>query len=195
MSEDINFASDVVEEVASSVVEPLNMVTQLIDGTDYVISTSPGVFYYNKPPEETGSIIESVEEERYRELVDQTATSIEIGTIFVGGLASLDDALKYVGKKVDDVGAKLSGRNVDDLILNLGSTGRTTATSLVEQLAMEEAKSNPTGGTFKIITETLSDGRWDSWQKRAKNINGVEIHYNVKIENGVVTAVDDFKFK
>lgn len=51
--------------------------------------------------------------------------------------------------------------------LGLGSTGRTTANNLAEQMGMK-------------------DSRWSGWTK---------MEYKVKTENGVLKAVDNFKFK
>jgi hypothetical protein len=79
--------------------------------------------------------------------------------------------------------------------LGLGSTGRTVAKNLTEQLAMEEAMSNPTAG--KVI---IQDKRWSGWSKMQYIHTGLDgsktvIHYAGKFENGVLTYVDDFKFK
>jgi hypothetical protein len=76
--------------------------------------------------------------------------------------------------------------------LGLGSTGRTAAANLTEQLAMKEIMSNPAMG--RVIKTGLKDARWSSWSKMAWNNAGVEIHYVGKFENGVLKAVDDFKF-
>ena len=77
--------------------------------------------------------------------------------------------------------------------LGLGSTGRTVANNLTEQLAMKEIMSNPTVG--KILKKSLSDTRWKGWAKMSnKTAHGVEIHYNALWKNGVIKAVDDFKF-
>lgn len=78
----------------------------------------------------------------------------------------------------------------------LGSTGRVAAQNLAEELAMQEIISNPSAG--KILIETMEDasGRWHGWSKMTnKTAHGVEIHYNALWENGVIKAVDDFKFK
>jgi RHS repeat-associated protein len=73
------------------------------------------------------------------------------------------------------------------------STGRTVASNLTEQLAMEEAMSNPAAGT--VLTDvTMSDPRWpasEGWVKMTQNVNGVEIHY---VRNQITGAVDDFKY-
>jgi len=77
--------------------------------------------------------------------------------------------------------------------LGLGSTGRTVARNLTERLAMEEIVSNPSSG--KVIEHTLKDARWFGWSKMSnKKAHGVEIHYNALWENGVIKAIDDFKF-
>jgi hypothetical protein len=78
--------------------------------------------------------------------------------------------------------------------LGRGSTGRTEPANLKEQLAMEEAQSNPTAG--RVLTRiTMSDSRWpaeEGWVKMQQNVRGVTIHY---VYNPVMDAVDDFKFK
>jgi len=82
--------------------------------------------------------------------------------------------------------------------LGLGSTGRTAATNLNEQLAMREAMSNPAAG--RVIMEGLKDARWSGWSKMQyihTGLDGVKtnIHYVGKFENGILKYVDDFKFK
>jgi len=77
--------------------------------------------------------------------------------------------------------------------LGRGSTGRTTPGDLAEQLAMEQARANPSAGS--PIPLTMTDPRWpasDGWVKMRQNINGHEIHY---VMNTITGAVDDFKFK
>ncbi len=66
--------------------------------------------------------------------------------------------------------------------LGLGSTGRTAANSLKEQLAMEEIMANPVMG--RVIKEGLGDPKWKGWSKMAWNSGGVEIHYVGKFEEG-----------
>jgi len=76
--------------------------------------------------------------------------------------------------------------------LGLGSTGRAAPANLTEQLAMEQAMSNPAAGTR--VPFRMTDPRWpesDGWVKMAQNVNGVEIHY---VRNPVAGLVDDFKF-
>jgi hypothetical protein len=84
--------------------------------------------------------------------------------------------------------------NTNDPSLGRGSTGRTVPANLAEQLAMEEAMSNPGAGRA-LQNITMNDARWptaDGWVKMRQNINGVEIHY---VRNTRTGAVDDFKFK
>lgn len=76
--------------------------------------------------------------------------------------------------------------------LGLGSTGGTIATNLTEELVMNEIMSNPLLG--RIIKTGLKDPRWSGWSKMSWNNAGIEIHYVGKFENGVLKAVDDFKF-
>ena len=77
------------------------------------------------------------------------------------------------------------------LPLGLGSTGRTIAVNLREQLAMEEVMANPKGTKLPL---RLRDERWSAgqgWVKMSQTVNGVEIHW---VENTLTGAVDDFKF-
>ena len=79
--------------------------------------------------------------------------------------------------------------------LGLGSTGRTEAANLSEQLAMKEIMSNPYAG--KSIIKNMKDksGRWNGWNKMTnKNAHGIEIHYNALWKDGVIKSIDDFKF-
>jgi hypothetical protein len=76
--------------------------------------------------------------------------------------------------------------------LGRGSTGRTVAKDLTEQMVMKEIMSNPTMG--REIIRNLGDPRWSGWSKMSWRNAGVEIHYVAKYENGVLVAVDDFKF-
>ena len=74
------------------------------------------------------------------------------------------------------------------------STGRTVPKNLNEQLAMEQAKSNPTQGT-ELTSIKLDNPRWPSsegWVKMAKTINGVEIHW---VRNKITGTVADYKFQ
>src|SRR4029077_4334593 len=73
-----------------------------------------------------------------------------------------------------------------------GSTGRSAPANLKEQLAMEQAMSDPEAGVQLPLS--MSDTRWpasDGWVKMSQDINGVEIHYVYNTSTG---AVDDFKF-
>jgi RHS repeat-associated protein len=84
--------------------------------------------------------------------------------------------------------------------LGLGSTGRTAAANLTEELAMKEIVSNPRIGAVITNMKPLSDKRWLGWRKMqylhtALDGKITNIHYVGKFENGLLTAVDDFKFK
>ncbi|MDT0117401.1 RHS repeat-associated core domain-containing protein [Microbacterium sp. PRF11] len=78
--------------------------------------------------------------------------------------------------------------------LGRGSTGRTEPLNSYERFAMTEVRSNPFEGT-PIRIKDWKDERWpleEGWQKMARNVNGVEIHW---MWNAVTGHVDDFKFK
>jgi len=82
--------------------------------------------------------------------------------------------------------------------LGRGSTGRTVARNLREQLAMEEVLSAPGGTHLKRID--MSDKRWpksegwEKWQQIFEFDDGtqINIHY---VKNPRTGAFDDFKFK
>ncbi|WP_186135352.1 DUF637 domain-containing protein [Burkholderia gladioli] len=86
-----------------------------------------------------------------------------------------------------------TSRATNNAPLGLGSTGRAVPNNLQEQLALQQAMSNPAAGVQSPIP--LGDSRWpaaDGWVKMPQNVNGVEIHYVRNVNSG---AVDDFKFK
>lgn len=73
------------------------------------------------------------------------------------------------------------------------STGRTAPANLNEQLAMQQAKSNPAAG--QRVPITMNDPRWPAsqgWVKMQQNVNGVTIHYDL---NTVTGETADWKFK
>ena len=77
--------------------------------------------------------------------------------------------------------------------LGLGSTGRSQPLNLSEQLALEQALSQPAAG--RVLSFGILDARWpeaQGWVKMTQRINGIEIHYVRNMRTG---AVDDFKFK
>lgn len=79
-----------------------------------------------------------------------------------------------------------------------GSTGRMTALTLEEQIAIKAAISNPNVGV--VIMKNLKDPRWLGWDKMQitetlSDGQKIVIHYAAKFENGVIVAIDDFKFK
>ncbi len=119
-----------------------------------------------------------------------------------GGEEALERFIREkLGEHADDVlnrlnlGTKTANELAEELPikpLGRGSTGRTVANNLTEQLAMKQAISNPTAG--RVLRITMTDPRWpasEGWVKMTQNINGVEIHY---VYNTITGAVDDFKF-
>jgi len=73
--------------------------------------------------------------------------------------------------------------------------------NFAEKLAMDEILANPSLGT-KTKLPPLNDPVWKAWLKHAysrrifdKGVEyKVEIHFNAKIVDGVMQAIDDFKF-
>ena len=82
--------------------------------------------------------------------------------------------------------------------LGRGSTGRMTPKDLHEQLVMEEAVANHVYGKPIPINKGMTDIRWhqdDGWEKMFWRSHGIEVHYVMQKKNGIITAIDDFKFK
>ncbi|HDR4453796.1 MULTISPECIES: N-acetylmuramoyl-L-alanine amidase family protein [Bacillus] len=126
--------------------------------------------------------------------------AIGVASVLTGGTVKTVKTIGKVVGTVEDIEKK--AKNLEKAakntkhevkILGRGSTGRTTANSLEEQLAMKEVKSNPQGIVLTRIP--MTDPRWpkeDGWVKMAHNVNGVEIHY---VKNTRTGEFDDFKFK
>lgn len=72
------------------------------------------------------------------------------------------------------------------------STGRTAATNLTEQLAIEQVMANPTKGEL-LKNVIMKDPRWpasDGWVKMQETVNSITIHWNRNTQTG---ATADFK--
>lgn len=85
--------------------------------------------------------------------------------------------------------------------ISKGSTGRTEARDLYEQIAMERAKTNPfdpgDGNTVRLVVDELGDKRWAGWEKweivfRTNEGRKITIHFNY---DPIYELFDDFKFK
>jgi len=119
----------------------------------------------------------------------------------VGGISSYISSKNITTKdviknaKVDVSASVKKSSSTEIKILGRGSTGRTTANNLKEQLAMEEIKANPLQGAKELTSVKMADTRWpasDGWIKMSKNVNGVGVHY---VYNPKIGVFDDFKFK
>jgi filamentous hemagglutinin len=111
--------------------------------------------------------------------------------------AAITGSLQAAGVVGMSIGGKKPGEYTPPITtqapLGLGSTGRSTPANLQEQLALQQAMSNPAAGT--VLRIPLRDARWpaaDGWEKMSQTINGTQIHY---VRNSISGAVDDFKFK
>jgi len=105
--------------------------------------------------------------------------------------------VRIVGKHA--IQAAEAGEN-SLIALGRGSTGRTIANTLEEQLTMKEIIFNPADGEVISNMKPLTDSRWFGWRKmqyikELSNGTKINIHYVGEFENGILTAVDDFKFK
>jgi hypothetical protein len=81
----------------------------------------------------------------------------------------------------------------DAIAFYFHQTGYTQARNLNEQLAMKQAMSNPAAGR-KLVDVPMTDPYFlasEGWEKRAQNINGIEIHY---VYNPSLEEATDFKF-
>lgn len=136
------------------------------------------------------------------------SASVAKGAIKTVAEEGVELALKEGAKELAEEGGELAVKEAAELAakeggerlipLGLGTTGRTSAKNVVEQMAMKEAMKNPQLGTR--IMEGMKDSRWLGWTKmeyKVKTQNGVNavVHYVAKWEDGVIKAVDDFKFK
>ena len=102
---------------------------------------------------------------------------------------------KYIRSSWNSLTNSFKGTSNSVNILGKGSTGRTVANNLNEELAMKEVMSNPLEGAKQLKSVTMTDKRWlaeDGWVKMSENVNGTEIHYVCNTKTG---AFDDFKFK
>ena len=121
---------------------------------------------------------------------------IKNGDIKSGEIWTFGKGLFKVGAKgVKYVAGLVKAKKISTIkILGKGSTGRIIAKNKVEESAMSLVKSNPLSGATKLNI-SLNDSRWlakDGWVKYARNVNGVEIHFNY---NTITKVFDDFKFK
>ena len=123
-----------------------------------------------------------------------------IGEAVVGlGAGELGGAL--LGKAVGWAAGKVTNK-INPVLkpLGLGNTGRITPKNLTEQLTMQEALTNPATGQIIERMGPINDLRWLGWRKMQyvhTKLDGSKtvIHYVGKWENGILKAVDDFKFK
>ena len=135
--------------------------------------------------------------------------SLAAAAIVTGGIKMADKVAPGIVSVKDDIARvyddlfkkKTMGTGkLDDLMnaksLGKGSTGRTVANSLNEQLAMKEVLSNPLSNATDLSKKgiKLGDFRWkhdEGWVKMSKYVNGIEIHFNY---NKITKVFDDFKF-
>lgn len=115
------------------------------------------------------------------------------------GAGELGGAL--LGKAVGWAAGKVANK-INPVLkpLGLGNTGRITPKNLTEQLTMQEALTNPATGQIIERMGPINDLRWLGWRKMQyvhTKLDGSKtvIHYVGKWENGILKAVDDFKFK
>ena len=108
----------------------------------------------------------------------------------VAGSETLDDALGFDGNR--EFGRlKPLGR---------GSThGRYEPNNIMEEMAMKDVMDDPTLGRIIMDGQPMTDDRWHGWQKmqyvvKSKYGGTATVHYFGLHENGILKAVDDFKF-
>jgi hypothetical protein len=104
------------------------------------------------------------------------------------GLLKTENELNSAGKNVASSNLKPLGR---------GSTGRAVPANLNEHLGIQEIINSPYKGKPIGIKKGMTDKRWPQekgWQKMAWNNGEMEIHYVAQWEEGIIKAIDDFKF-
>jgi RHS repeat-associated protein len=109
------------------------------------------------------------------------------GSVVVSGSVNMQSNLSTLFSKAgaEATSPKVAGRGQ--------SKGGHQPTTLQEQLATDEAMSNPKAG--KTLEGLNTDPRWpadEGWVKKAQNVNGVEVHYEYNTKTG---EIDDFKIK
>ncbi|KAF1084288.1 tRNA(Glu)-specific nuclease WapA precursor [Sporotomaculum syntrophicum] len=123
---------------------------------------------------------------------DAKAGASAAASFVVGKVKVLKGAGKVVSRGTPKTDVNILGR---------GSTGRTVANNLNEQLAMKEVMSNPLENATKVpLKNGMTDSRWlgtDGWAKMQRVITtsdgkNITIHFNY---NEITGAFDDFKFK
>ena len=121
------------------------------------------------------------------------------GWVVVAGGVAVGSAEVAVGAAVLSAAAGNFGDDLNKLmdankVAGKGnSKGGHQPSNLKEQLAVEEAMSNPAAG--RELKGLNNDPRWpksEGWIKMAQNINGVEVHYEYNPKTGLI---DDIKIK
>jgi hypothetical protein len=143
--------------------------------------------------------------------IDTTLGQHPIAVTAGGMLLRMHDKIEEIEDKVVEV-ARNSGqllqfaaRAADGIAQRLTPLGlgpsrdaRTIAENLHEQLVMEEIMANPLMGNLMDLKKGMTDPRWhkvDGWVKMFWYNHGIEVHYVAQWVNGMMKAVDDFKFK
>ena len=124
------------------------------------------------------------------------ATITPWGKFFKGvkSAQGITEAIKDVTKMASEARELKKVIQLKPSGLGVSIGARVTANSLIEKLAMEEIMSHPQGGV--VLIERIEDLRWYGWSKMSnRSAHGVEIHYVAKFKDGIMTAIDDFKFK
>ncbi|MGV3609448.1 MAG: polymorphic toxin-type HINT domain-containing protein, partial [Fluviicola sp.] len=185
--------------VYNTVVRQSNHLQKLIIGLDTIYTTDDHPFYVNGDWVKAMNlnIGDSMNLRNGGKLVLSEKSRIDT-LVIVYNFAVSDYASYYVGNQ--QILVHNNGPCVTLKPLGLGSTGRTTARNLTEELAMKEIMVNPTLGHMTMKGKTMSDSRWLGWNKfeyvhRSLDGSKTTIHFVGKLENGVLKAVDDFKFK
>lgn len=131
----------------------------------------------------------------------EQAGTTSSSTVAASAAVNAVSKVTSAAEKVVDVEKSFEYCNKKLAPLGLGSTGRTEPINLIEKLAMEEIMSNPESGKIVELTKGMTDIRWpkdEGWIKMAWNYTKaetkIEIHYVAQYKDGIITAVDDFKF-
>lgn len=125
--------------------------------------------------------------------------STEGERLLVQAQGKLSSAVKVTKLVPSGLGSSATSQSWNSLLKSGNSY--VAPRTLGEKLAMEEILANPNLGKLLPIPP-LSDARWLNWSKYAYSKSfiemgqtiTVEIHYNVKLVNGIMSQIDDFKF-
>ncbi len=175
-----------IDAIGKAKQQATSVVNQLKKGLDAVLAERPIVITAEgiaiqapKAAEELALLQKSIQ---------KTGGAVKETIKDAQGLLKAESEINNAGKNVASSNLKPLGR---------GSTGRAVPANLNEQLALKQVMSDVANGKKIKLPQGMTDMRWhksEGWEKMTYHINGIEIHYVAQWKNGIIQAIDDFKF-